>query len=426
MALVSLPVLSGISASARLQAHKDLIIKDCPLLRSLPDSLLRDPRKIYLINAGVARRELARLASTAHRGVEWGVADASIEPDEFSSLQEAVVFWAQVAADADWQSRQSGGGRRSNNAAAVAEGQALARRCEQTVSAYFRPGVLAFLSKLRVAKQFEYAEMRQGLARRVLELLEAICAADADIDQGVKEELLIRIADSVDACGDKPVLTLNHCRLTMLIAQAGDDAVALRRAGLALMRLGVVHQHALAKINSLDDKDRDDVCVYLRFEIELRDALDLPLTSERMLFPSFVKISDQELSAAAADAVRLTDDSAEFNAWLEAWPPWQRLARRAAAAELRAAWAGLSELDTLSDGGPAKELQEEEEELLRFDGEPMTEPICLVDGGQASGGPWDLGELLDRWAAHGVDFNNRPWSVARLHGALRRGGPVQG
>ena len=43
------------------------------------------------------------------------------------------------------------------------------------------------------------------------------------------------------------------------------------------MRLGVVHEHVEKKIKSLPSIDVDDVCIYLRFEIELREPLGLPV-----------------------------------------------------------------------------------------------------------------------------------------------------
>ena len=37
----------------------------------------------------------------------------------------------------------------------------------------------------------------------------------------------------------------------------------------------------------------DDVCVYLRFEIDLKDELDLPVSAMSMHFPNYIKIEAQ-------------------------------------------------------------------------------------------------------------------------------------
>ena len=108
-------------------------------------------------------------------------------------------------------------------------------------------------------------------------------------DKNVYEGLLVRISDSIDACNDKPAWALNQMGVLERVLKARGNRVALKELGRRILNLEIVHEHAKAKCDSL--KFVDDVCVYLRFEIALREDLDLPVSSSSMHFPSYIIIS---------------------------------------------------------------------------------------------------------------------------------------
>ena len=106
----------------------------------------------------------------------------------------------------------------------------------------------------------------------------------------------------------------------MLTNKARGDRVALKALALRIMRLNVVHEHAKRKIAKLSFVD--DVCVYLRFEIELQKKLDLPVCASTMIFYSYIPISEEELLLASNEAEDIDDQQVE--AWLTNWSEWQR------------------------------------------------------------------------------------------------------
>ncbi|GBG24240.1 Ryanodine receptor 1 [Hondaea fermentalgiana] len=368
------------------------VLQRCPSVGSLPDTLVQTPGRMILMNTGISSREIVRLQGISHEGMSvrspFMGALYILQPD-FTTLQAGVKFWVG----------------RSKLPNIAMEG--FAREVDQAVGSYFRTSVTQFLSKLRMAKEFQEAGLRQGLARRVVEVLRAVVD---EVD--ARDSLLVRISDSVDACGDKPIWALNQMQAVIATARARGDRQALRELGQSMMRLGVVHEHARRKVLALErdkqaererrgssgsslseESEVDEICVYLFFEIELRERLGLTVAAESMLFPNFIPISAEELDAAANEALAVSEEA--FDQWLASWPEWQRQLRFEVAKEM--SWASVP----LAHIPKRVSLSQ-----TTFLGDPLTEPVLL---GKA--GPWQLSELLDRWIETGMDFNNVSWGL---------------
>jgi len=64
----------------------------------------------------------------------------------------------------------------------------------------------------------------------------------------------------------------------------------------------------------------DSVSVYLRFERELRDRLDLPVSDISTTFWEQIDVRDEELKVARDAALALAAEN--LVTWLEEWPEW--------------------------------------------------------------------------------------------------------
>ncbi|CAK8987604.1 Probable E3 ubiquitin-protein ligase ipaH7.8 (Probable RING-type E3 ubiquitin transferase ipaH7.8) [Durusdinium trenchii] len=386
--LANLVHLSSIPESL-VQGDEDvLFVHNCPQITTIPRSLIQTPRRIFLSGTGVSLEEFSRLLTLAHPGVEWryGLATQRETLEEtFRDLSEAVQFWQETAGDD--------------------EPSPLAQDLAEHVDTYYRDGLLGFLAKLRLAKEFEIREMRAGLAKRVIEVLEAICN-----DELARESLLIRINDSIDACGDKPIWALNQMATVLLASRARGKREELRELGRGLMRLGIIHEHAKKKVEKIrggGNAEVDEICVYLGFEVAAREQLNLPVSSRAMLFPNYIRITEEDLKNAIADAEAITEE--QFEVWLSTWPEWNRQLRKEAAESMP--WEKIE---------PAKVPKRVSISLTTFLGDPMEQPVLL---GKA--GPWDYRELCDRWIETGIDFNNMAWTVEDFLEGLGRLEPAQ-
>jgi len=253
--------------------------------------------------------------------------------------------------------------------------------------------VVQFLSKLRGAREFGITETRRALAQRVIKALELLQHPEC------RTEVIQRMEDSLDACHDKPIWALNQLTLVGLIASARGDREELFQLGRRVMNLQIVHKHVEKKIASLTWVD--DVCVYLRFEIELREPLHLPVDATAMIFSNFVAISDQELKAAEQEASEVTEEG--FEMWLSSWSEWRRQERLETAQLLR--W---DELD-IDDNIEALRVPRS-----NLSGERLRDPILL------RGQVWSLCDLLRHWIQTGLDLTNEVLPKEEIVHALKR------
>mmetsp|Transcript_8380 Transcript_8380/g.15388 ORF Transcript_8380/g.15388 Transcript_8380/m.15388 type:complete len:963 (+) Transcript_8380:57-2945(+) len=362
-----------VSVPADFSVGADLNLEGCVSLESLPSSILAWPKPngatsfnsvhyVYLERSGLSQETLEWLRAADAQNVRFHVSlptfevSASENTQRFMSVSDAVGFWMQESRDST----------------TLVPKQVKFSRAEEHI-------LLRFLSKLRGAKEFGITETRHALARRVTKVLERLNNAECQV------EMFQRMADSLDACHDKPIWALNQLTLVGLISIARGDRSKLFKLGRRVMHLQIVHKHVQKKIASL--KCVDDVCVYLRFEIELRETLELPVQATSMLFPNYIDISDAELRAAEREALEVTQEA--FEVWLTTWAEWERQARFEAAESLR--WEDL-DID--------QSICASQVPLTNLYGEAIVDPIVLRRQ------VWSLSDLLRHWIQTGSDLMN--------------------
>eukprot|EP00514_Thraustochytrium_sp_LLF1b_P005669 CAMPEP_0184527408 /NCGR_PEP_ID=MMETSP0198_2-20121128/11181_1 /TAXON_ID=1112570 /ORGANISM="Thraustochytrium sp., Strain LLF1b" /LENGTH=550 /DNA_ID=CAMNT_0026919063 /DNA_START=146 /DNA_END=1795 /DNA_ORIENTATION=- len=365
-----------------LKVGSHLVLENCENLESLPSSILSWPERtrdsgdeelvsplhdVYLGGSGLSIETLEWLENSDAPNVRFHVNLLSnrgrhlVQPP-FAHLTYAIQFWVR-------ESCHSTGHIDIVDHLSPLEADAL----------------LEFLSKLRGSKEFGIMETRRALALRVVAVLGLLYNPE------YRSEIIQRMEDSLDACHDKPIWALNQLTLVGLISSARGDRNELRRLGRRVMNLQIVHEHAQKKVASLKESSVielvDDVCVFLRFEIELRESLNLPVDATAMIFTNYIEVTDAELQAAEAEAEGVTEEA--FEVWLSSWSEWARQDRLEAARELR--WVDLPcDKSITSPGVPRSDLS----------GEELCDPISL------RGQVWSLRDLLRHWIVTGLDPTN--------------------
>jgi len=135
-----------------------------------------------------------------------------------------------------------------------------------------------------------------------------------------RDEVIQGMVEFMDICLDQPVWVLDQLFLVRAKVQARGDRLAQKELGRRVLRLEIVHEHVAEKLASLTWVD--SVSVYLRFERELRDRLDLPVSDISTTFWEHIDVRDEELEAASDAALAVTDE--DLVTWLEKWPEWVR------------------------------------------------------------------------------------------------------
>jgi len=385
--------LSGCTSLTALPAELcvgvDLFLENCFKLESLPSSILSgiDPSQsrsglhnIYLGGSGLSQDTLEWLRTAEVPNVRFHVdlrgrfstefSEEALSEISFTNLSRAISFWEQEAHE-----------------------NSPLKKPLPTLLPTESSTVLQFLSKLRGAKEFGIMETRRTLAQRVLKALGLLNNPEC------RAEVIQRMEDSLDACHDKPVWALNQLTLVGLVSSARGDRDALRSLGRRVMSLQIVHAHVEKKIATLSWVD--DVCVYLRFEIELLEPLHLPVDATAMIFSNYIPISDAELKAAQQEASEVSDEA--FKLWLSSWAEWQRQERLEVAEGM--SWEGLD----FDPGVDASKVPRTD-----LSGEVLVDPVVLRRQ------VWSLRDLLRHWVQTGLDLTNGVLSIDDLTNHAKR------
>jgi len=352
------------------------LLTECISVSTLPQQILDWPlmangqkHAIDLTGSGIFDDELANLRARVGPGVVLHVSRPNASPVmNFNKLDQAVKYWVEKAYP--------------NDEGENIEDLERDLNLEQYVPISMLRGVLLFLSKLTGAKEFQSEDMRTSLAKRVVEVLELIV-----LEEDARDEILTRMADSIDACNDKPIGALNQMGVIARTVKARGDRAALRKLAVGIARLQVVQKHADMKIRSFK-RPVDEVVIHLRFEVALAQDLDLPVSALDMLFTNFVLVTDAELQAAKDEALAVTGEGEEFESWLKTWTEWQRQLRLETVREIK-----FSRLKRNS--------QRFSLSWTNLIGDPMDDPVRIGKN------VWSLNDLLKHWLKTGMDLNNQ-------------------
>ena len=311
----------------RLHVGGDLHLSRCTLLTGLPPSVLAWPvmanglcHDITLENTGISaatrRRMEAWLAQqdAAELGVQLSFSEPlTVARVGFRTLQEAQNFWRNLPTEAT---------------ATGTESDAPAREPLPVVAfaADEEHTLLAFLSRLTGTADYKNPHTRPLLHERALGLI-------AGLQGPGRGAALAALAVSMDTCGDRLIRGLDEAEQALHLHALADvrDPATVRALGIDYLKLAVVRAHAERRVAGLVSVD--EVEVYLAYETKLAQRLHLPVATRSMLYGSPVTHEDLERAAQAAQAA--AQNSAGVQAYLQAWPPWQKMVRRTQAEALR-------------------------------------------------------------------------------------------
>ena len=146
-------------------------------------------------------------------------------------------------------------------------------------------------------------------------------------------DALVRIHHAISTCDDRVILALDDLETLQLLTSAETMAVSnsnpceLRALGLKMMRLDEVKRIAHDHMKTLNWVD--DIEVELAFQIGVRKHLDLPGSTQNMIFRGCAQVSEQDI-AKAVEQVKKNCSEAHLNVYLDRWAPWQKYQRHQA------------------------------------------------------------------------------------------------
>jgi hypothetical protein len=152
-------------------------------------------------------------------------------------------------------------------------------------------------------------------------------------NDGVRNEALGCINNALSSCDDRIILALDELETLDLRASAeilaieNSNPVKLRELGLQMMRLEEVRRIACDHKKTLTWID--EIEIQLAFLIGVRQELDLPGSTQHMIFRRYAQVSEQDITNAI-ERVKNHCSEANLKGYLAEWEPWQKYQRKQA------------------------------------------------------------------------------------------------
>ena len=299
--LVSLP-------STRLQVGGNLSFKGCSSLTSLPNWIAElgiqsgGTHIVNLEGTGLSQRVIQTILQLPAPGVQFHISQSARTPSwVFGSLDEALNFWGTIAQDPSWSeihiSLPNEGNRRH---------------------------FVNYLSRLTATAEYQNANMRPILAKRVLHAFKSI-----QHDKEIAERAFDIIYVGMTTCDDRIIVALDEIELMIEIYQLEKNPnlseKELKEAGKRFLLLEMVNQKASEFKNTLTYVD--EVEVYLAFQIGLAKQLNLPVSTQNMIFRNFAQVTDEQIAKAGTDIEKAFSEE-KLEQFLKTWSPWIRNQKR--------------------------------------------------------------------------------------------------
>ena len=306
---LSLDGCTGLTAlPENLSVGRSLYLDGCTGLTALPNGIARlgltsggHTRHVYLENTGLSDALIDRLRTVEAPGMRFYFSSNAGHPEQkFLNIEQALAFWRNLAPSSG-------------------ETPVLPLRSDQAV------GLVHFLGRLTGTADYQNQASRPVLAQRVIDVMALLVGSVK-----LRVDALERIHHAISTCDDRVILALDDIETLQLLTSAETMAVSnsnpceLRALGLKMMRLDEVKRIARDHMKTLNWVD--DIEVELAFQIGVRKHLDLPGSTQNMIFRDCAQVSEQDI-AKAVELIKENCSEAHLNVYLDRWAPWQKYQR---------------------------------------------------------------------------------------------------
>ncbi|WP_166618367.1 NEL-type E3 ubiquitin ligase domain-containing protein [Paraburkholderia madseniana] len=276
-------------------------------LTSLPSSHmnLQPTCTVYLTGNPISRAVLQDIqAAAAECGprIDFCIRDEASVDNPVSPLVQAVTEWAP-------QARSSGDEAFSGWHAFDDEANA--------------PSFTQLLERLSHTADAQNPMTRMDLQRRVADLLQGM-RHDADL----RAQCFMMAGEALGTCGDRVALgfqNLEHAVVNRRAERGELSGTQVLALGRQLFRQETLQQIAREKVASL--RTVDEIEVYLAYQVQLRETLDLPGRNREMLYFACSQVSAQDLEEAKS-RVRALEGGPQMVTFLAGYGPWQKALQR--------------------------------------------------------------------------------------------------
>ena len=310
---LSLDGCTGLTAlPENLSVGGNLYLNGCAGLTALPNWITTmgltsqgSIRHVCLENSGLSDALIDRMRTIRTPNMQFHFSRSAGQPEQqFSDLEQGFAFWRRLASS-------------------DSEIPELDLRHDQA------DDLVCYLGRLTGTADYQNQTSRPVLAQRVMAIMSLLAGNDR-----VRETALRHIHDALSSCDDRIILALDDLETLQLLTSAetlafeNRDPRELKALGLQMMRLDAVKRFARDHMKTLSWVDAIEV--ELAFQIGVRQQLDLPGSTQHMIFRGCANVSDQDI-ANAVQHVNTHCSETQLEVYLAQWAPWQKFQRLLAA-----------------------------------------------------------------------------------------------
>jgi hypothetical protein len=159
--------------------------------------------------------------------------------------------------------------------------------------------LLNYLTKLKETADYRGEGSRGAIIARAQTMLRLACENGA-----FKEELLALMLEGSRSCGDRVILLFNDIEVLSQRFLRNYSELEFAKLAIKIQRYALLKVHAKRQAEQRSLGDEVETTLY--YQIRLKEALCLPITTEGMLYPAMAGVTEAMLLAAKSEIEALS------------------------------------------------------------------------------------------------------------------------
>ncbi len=154
-----------------------------------------------------------------------------------------------------------------------------------------KTNLCVYLQKLRQTKDYKTLSTRPNVVQRVYNML-VLAGQNSEF----REQMLAAVSEGLHTCGDRTLIIFNDIEVLWHIYREEKTPENIRKWAIKIQRYEELKIYARQKVRELHLTEEIETILY--FCIHLKNRLNLPITTNDMLYPACSQVTKQMLEEA--------------------------------------------------------------------------------------------------------------------------------
>jgi hypothetical protein len=192
-----------------------------------------------------------------------------------------------------------------------------------------------YLIRIRDTADYKDKASRPNIVQRTKRMLQM-----ASQNEEFRGALIALISEGLATCGDRVLIIFNDIEVISQLYRTNLTQEEAKKLAIRSERYELLKKHAKVKVQALGLVDEIETILY--YCIKLRDKLDLPITTQGMLYPRMSGVTESMLKEAEEKIKSISDG--DLLARSNFWQIWNIKKNRTRANEITEKYAEILEM----------------------------------------------------------------------------------